>query len=393
MITHWGELTRKLDIEWKAPKVATDIEGTMLEDAIAQHQDNWDVLVEYGASRYRDHDVPSLSWSRHGVSGVFDKINQAKVPAYHWNGWFDIFVLDAALIYANYQGPQKLGIGAWSHAGMPDSALMAERSRLTAVEQHRWFDYWLKGIDNGIMNEPPIHYAVMNDPGDWVWKAATTWPLPEATPTDFHFAGGSPGVLTETATGGGAAFDVYRVDPTTTTGNGSRWDNAVGAAPMMVYPDLAPNDAKSLTYTTAPLAADLTVAGHPVVTLWLSSSTNDADLIVLLEEVDPTGASRYVTEGALRASHRRLSDAPWNNLGLPFQRGFKADATPLPAGVPTEITMDLHPTSTVFNAGHRIRVAIMGADADNMEAPTRLPTLRVYRDGAHASRIALPVVR
>jgi putative CocE/NonD family hydrolase len=264
---------------------------------------------------------------------------------------------------------------------------------LTAVEQHRWFDYWLKGIDNGIMNEPPIHYAVMNDPGDWVWKAATTWPLPEATPTDFHFAGGSPGLLTETATGGGAAFDVYRVDPTTTTGNRSRWDNAVGAAPMMVYPDLAPNDAKSLTYTTAPLAADLTVAGHPVVTLWLSSSTNDADLIVLLEEVDPTGASRYVTEGALRASHRRLSDAPWNNLGLPFQRGFKADATPLPAGVPTEIKMDLHPTSTVFNAGHRIRVAIMGADADNMEAPTRLPTLRVYHDGAHASRIALPVVR
>ena len=392
MITHWGELTRNLDLVWKAPKVATDIEGTMLEDAIAQHRDNWDVLVEYGASRYRDHDVPSLSWGRHGVSGVLDKINQARVPAYHWNGWYDIFVLDAALIFANYQGPQKLGIGAWSHAGMPDSALMAERSRLTAIEQHRWFDYWLKGIDNGIMDELPINYAVMDDPGSWSWRSAAAWPVPDATPTEFHFAAGSPGLLTETAPAAGA-FDVYRVDPTTTTGTRTRWDNAVGAAPVMVYPDMASNDAKALTYTTAPLAADVTVIGHPVVTLWLSSSTNDADLLVLLEEVDSAGVSRYVTEGALRASHRKLSDAPWNNLGLPFQRGFKADAEPLPAGVPTEIRMDLHPTSAVFNAGHRIRIAIMGADADNLEAPSRLPTLRVYHGGDHASRIALPVVR
>jgi putative CocE/NonD family hydrolase len=161
----------------------------------------------------------------------------------------------------------------------------------------------------------------------------------------------------------------------------------------MIYPDLAPNDAKSLTYTTAPLTDDLTVTGHPIDTLWLSSWTNDADLLVLLEEVESSGAARCVTEGALRATPRKRSEAPWTTLGLPLQRGFKRDAMPLPAGVPTEIQMDLHPTSTVFNAGHRIRIAIMGADADNLEAPTRVPTLRVYHGEAHPSRIALPVVR
>ncbi|MGE0555968.1 MAG: CocE/NonD family hydrolase [Gemmatimonadales bacterium] len=391
MIDHWGGLTKNLDLTWKAPKVATDIEGTQLEDAIEEHKQNWDVQVEYAAGKLRDYEAPEMSWSHHGPSGVLDKINQAKVPAYHWNGWYDIFVLDAALLFNNYQGPDKLGIGAWSHGGMPDSALMVERARLTAIEQHRWFDYWLKGIDNGIMNEPPIHYAVMDDPGKWSWKSANQWPVPEAQATDFYFTAGSPGVLTTTKpeqTGS----DRYRVDLTTTTGDKTRWDNAVGGAPLMIYPDLAPNDAKSLTYTTEPLTADVTVTGHPVVTLWLTSSTSDADLIVLLEEVDQAGVSHYVTEGVLRASHRKLGQATWDNRGLPFQRSFRGDLEPLPAGTPAELQMDLHPTSTVFNAGHRIRVAIMGADADNIELPSRAPTLNVYRGGAQASRITLPVV-
>ena len=130
-----------------------------------------------------------------------------------------------------------------------------------------------------------------------------------------------------------------------------------------------------------------------MVHLWVTSSTNDGDFIVLLEEVDDEGRSHYVTEGVLRASHRALDDAPWDNLGLPFQRSFREDVTPLPEGVPAELVMDLHPTAAVFNAGHRIRVTILGADADNIELPQVAPTYRVYRSGAYASRIVLPVMR
>ena len=116
-------------------------------------------------------------------------------------------------------------------------------------------------------------------------------------------------------------------------------------------------------------------------------------MFVLLEEVYPDGRSRYVTEGVLRASHRATADAPWgDNLGLPFQRSFESDVAPLPDGEPAELVMDLHPTSTVFNAGNRIRVTVMGADADNAEeiypAP---PTIRVYRSEDHPSGIALPI--
>ncbi len=400
MIDHWGGLTRNLDVNWLAPEVDEDVEGVMLKAAVAEHQDNWDVQVEYGAGKYRDHDIPTLTWADHGVSGVLAEMQQAGVPAYHWNGWFDTFILDTTLIYNNYAGPQKMGISAWSHAGMPDEALMAERLRLTTIEQHRWFDYWLKGIDNGIMDEPPIHYAVMNDPGDWSWNAAVQWPLPEATSETFYLGGGpsgsvasvNDGLLTESPAVDSGAVDTYLVDLTTTTGTTTRWDNAVGGAQMMIYPDLTGNDRKSLTYTTAPLEGDLNVTGHPIVTLYVSSSTADGDFIVLLEEVDDEGISHYVTEGVLRASHRALAAAPWNNVGLPFQRSFAGDRHPLPEEGPGELVMDLHPTSNVFNKGHRMRLTIMGADADNIELPEVAPTVQVFRNSVHASKIELPVV-
>ncbi len=401
MIDHWGGLTRNLDINWAAPPVDEDADGSLLQAAIAEHEDNWDVAVEYAAGRFRDHDIPTLTWTEHGVSGVLDEVKQARVPAYHWNGWYDIFVLDAVLLWANYDGPQKLGIGAWSHAGMPDSLLMVESAELTAVEQHRWFDYWLKGIDNGIMDEPPIHYAVMNDPGDWSWTSTASWPLSDAEEIAWYLAAGpsgsvesvNDGLLSPASPTSDEGADSYDVDFSTTTGTNTRWDNAVGGAPLMIYPDLTPNDAKALTYTTPPLNADVNVTGHPVVTLWVSSSTNDADVIVLLEEIDDAGVSHYISEGVLRASHRGLADAPWDNLGLPFQRSFAEDVQPLPDGQPGELVMDLLPTANIFNAGHRIRVTIMGADADNIELPATAPTIQVHRSATYPSRIVLPVVQ
>ncbi|WP_419950887.1 CocE/NonD family hydrolase [Candidatus Palauibacter sp.] len=400
LIQQWGVLTREFDTTIPAPPVDGDVEGVLLRQAMEEHKDNWDVIEQYGAVRYRDQATSEHAWERHGPSGVLEDILEARVPAYHWNGWYDIFVTDATLWFANYRGPQKLGIGAWPHAGMPDPELMAERIELYAVEQHRWFDYWLKGIDNGVLDEAPIHYAVMNDPGDWRWVSAEAWP-PETTSRRLYFASGASGSVASVNDGGlssdapasEAAFDEYEVDLTTTTGTTSRWDNAVGAAPEMIYPDLTGTDARSLTYTTPPLESDLTVTGHPVVTLWVTSSTRDADFFVLLEEVDPTGFSRYVTEGVLRASHRALEQAPWDNLGLPFHRSYERDVEPLP-DAPTELRLDLHPTSTVFNAGHRLRLTVMGADRDNAEEVSEdPPTVRVYRSASHPSSVELPIAQ
>ena len=402
MIQHWGTLTIDLDENRPAPKVDADVEGVMLREAIAEHADNFRTIPQYRAVPFRDSRTDQHSFETHNPSPFLDAINEAEVPAYHWNGWYDVFVTDATLWYANYEGPQRLGIGAWSHGGMPDSALMAERARVGTIEQHRWYDYWLKGIDNGIMDEPSVTYATMVDLGEWEWRTADEWPLSSTEATTYYLAAGpsgsvssvNDGLLTMDVPSGSDAYDAYEVDFTTTTGTGTRWDNAVGGG-AMIYPDLTANDAKSLTYTTPVLDTDVTVTGHPVVTLYVTSSEGDGDFHVVLEEVDESGFSRYVTEGVLRASHRRLSEAPWDNMGLPYQRSFEADKQPLPEGQPTELVFDLHPTSTVFNVGHRIRVTVMGADADNTVRPAldQAPTIRIYRDARRASRIELPIIR
>ena len=177
------------------------------------------------------------------------------------------------------------------------------------------------------------------------------------------------------------------------TGTTTRWDNAVGAAPAMDYPSLLQNDRKSLTYTSAVLSEDLEVVGHPVVRLWVDVEGEDADFVVVLEEVDANGKVHYVTEGVIRATHRRLGEAPWNNQGLPFQRGFAADRQPLPESGPVELVFDLLPTANLFDVGNRVRVAVFCADADNLEpADFELGTIGVHCGGGAASGLQLPIL-
>lgn len=395
MLAHWAGLTAQLDRSIPPAPVDDDTDKALMAAAITDHADNWEVMSEYSAGPFRDHDVPSLSWREHGPIGYLEEINAAGVPIYHSNGWFDVFAMDAVLWFANYEGPQRLVMGDWSHA-----QLTPERIRITSAEQHRWFDRWLKGVENGVEDEAPIQYALMDEPGQMSWRSAQAWPPAGARKHTLYFTAAPSGSVASTNDGGlageaPAGDDVheYAVDATTTTGSSSRWDNAVGAAPAMAYRGLAENDAKCLTYTTAPLEEDVSLVGHPVVVLWITASQGDAKLHVLLEEVAADGDVRYVTEGVLRASQRKLADAPYDNLGLPYQRCFAEDAEPVPGDTPVEVVMDLQPTANVFNAGHRLRIAIMGADADNTE-PSALEdnTLRLFVGGAHPSRLELTVL-
>ena len=153
------------------------------------------------------------------------------------------------------------------------------------------------------------------------------------------------------------------------------------------------NDEKGLTYTSAPLTGEVEVTGHPVVHLWVTSSAKDGDFFVYLEDISAGGFSKYITEGTLRASHRALSTAPYDNLGLPYHRSNAADVADLP-DQPVELVLDLIPTSYVFAAGHRIRVTITCADKDTALTPQMnpAPTIHLYRDANHASYIVLPII-
>ena len=392
---HWSDSVLRLDTGLAPRPVDADPGGEWIREAIREHEDNWDVMLGFSSVPFRDSDSELHDWSRHGPSVRIEEIRAAAVPAYHINGWFDAFTLDATLWYANSTGPQRLTIGAWSH-----TELTPRRMALTAVEQHRWFDRWLKGIENGVDTEPPVQYALMRGPGDWSWEVSETWPVTATKTLHFAFDAGPSGSVDSVNDGllargrGVAGHDEYQVDPTTTSGSHSRWDDAMGQGPMS-YDELHENDRKSLTYTSAVLSTDLAVVGHPIVRLFVTSSSGDADLHVLLEEVDEEGEVQYVTEGMLRASLRKLSEAPYGNLGLPFQMCLEGDSQRLSSEEPAEILMDLQPTANVFNAGHRLRISIMGADQDNTApSPVVADTLLgVFRGPAHPSGIDLPVLR
>jgi len=398
----WSELTRQLDTEIVAAPVIGDEDETMLKAAIEEHKQSRPLIEIFSPLKYRDSkdDVTeSYPYQEWGPAGFTDEINESGIPMYLWCGWFDSFTRDGFQMYRNFTAPKRITMGAWSHSPR-DPEIAKEEFGLVAVESLRWFDYWLKGIDNGIMNEDPIFYHVMRGLKDNTWQTAKEWPITEAVPAKYYFHEGptgsvgsvNDGVLSTEKPTNSSGKDEYTVDYTTTTGTATRMDNAVGGE--FNYPDMTTNDEKGLTYTTTPLKEDVEITGHPVAHLWISSTAADGDFFVYLEEVDTEGVSHYVTEGAMRASHRALHEPPYDNLGNPYHRSYEVDVMGLTPGEPVELAFDLHPTSNIFNTGHRIRITITCADKDNALTPelSPPPTITLVRNREQASHVVLPVV-
>jgi putative CocE/NonD family hydrolase len=208
----------------------------------------------------------------------------------------------------------------------------------------------------------------------------------------WYFAEG--GALSEDPPGSGAGADTYEVDFEATTGTSNRWHTQDGVTPV-VYRDRAPADQLLLTYTSPPLAEDTEITGHATVSLWVASTHEDGAFFAYLEDVDESGRVTYVTEGVLRAIHRKTSDArPPYPVLVPYHTYLREDAMPLVPGETVEVSFGLQPTSVLIAKGHRIRIAIAGADKDTFaRIPAEgAPTLTIERDAAHPSGVWLPVI-
>lgn len=388
----WDRTVRALDASTLSLVAPVDgPEGMdLLQAALALREQNGYPLDFAPDAPYRDSTIPIEGIESYAVvspAAYLDAINESGVAIYQVGGWFDMYATDPLLWYANLTVPHRLAMPAWSHGDWDDWLL---------PEALRWFDYWLKGIDNGIMEEPSLAYELY-DTG--AFRFADQWPLPEETRVPYYFAAGPSGSVASANDGGlrtdaptGDGADVYTVRDDTTVGAANRFTAGYGGP--FGYGDLTWNDEKGLTYTTPPLEADLTVIGHPVAHLWVSSTATDGDFFVYLEEVDADGESTYLTEGKLRASYRALAEPALDYLGLPWHPGREADLLPLVPGELTELVFALRPTANLFEAGHRVRITVTGADwfmFDTPELDPR-PVVTVYRNAEHASYVELPVV-
>jgi hypothetical protein len=185
--------------------------------------------------------------------------------------------------------------------------------------------------------------------------------------------------------------DVYRVDFTAGAGALSRHQSPVDLS-QTAYPDRAAADRKLLCYTSAPLTSDLVIAGDPEVDLTLASSASDGMVIIYLEDVLPSGRIVYLTEGLLRLADRKLASTP---VGAdPLHSYLSKDASQMTPGRAEPIRIALAPIAVVARRGERLRIAIAGADADNLERiPSSGPEQFTVERGARApSFIQIPAL-
>lgn len=390
---NWVDQVRARDLNVDKSTIGVVQERSELAAVADHHQNRYDDEI-FGGTRFRDSADPETGlavYQRRSPARALAGINASDVSVLHIGGWMDMWPRDTILWYLNTRRPQRMVIGPWAHKE-DDDALLFEIHR-------RWYDHWLKGEENGIKNEPSIRYYVMDAPDGAAWRASDCWP-PEGIEYRRYFLSDredregtsrsvNDGSLTSEPSC--SAREVWLdVDFTTTTGTGSRWSN--GYRDGFGYPDLAPNDAKGLTYTSAVLEHDVEVIGHPIATLSIETNVDDLDLFVYFEEVDQTGRSAYVTEGVLRLSHRRTAPNPHNTHGLPWHSSERQDVTAVPKNEPVHLQFDLHPTAKRFTTGRRMRISIACADIDNNESPTPASTrLRILSTAEHASNIILPI--
>jgi putative CocE/NonD family hydrolase len=208
----------------------------------------------------------------------------------------------------------------------------------------------------------------------------------------FYLAEG--GVLSQLPPTGPGGEDEYLVDFEARSSQDPSWLGPLFGDTW--YRSRILEDRKLLVYETAPLATDMEVTGYPVVHLHLSSTHEDGAFFVYLEDVDQSGRVRYVTEGILRGIHRKVGEDPstWKRP-IPYHSYRSEDARPMVPGEVTTLSFGLHPTSTLFREGHRIRIAIAGHDASVFRRiPAEgTPELRVQRNDRYPSYVELPVIR
>ena len=176
------------------------------------------------------------------------------------------------------------------------------------------------------MEETSIHYFDIHAEE---WRPATSWPPAQDSMRFYPAADNS---LAEAPIG--QRTDSYQADFATTTGTQTRYERLGAASITDCYPDWTSRSASMLTYETKSLPRAMSIVGHPVAALRVSINEGGASIFVYLSEVDANGRVHYITEGMLRAIHRKTAAAPDDYVTpWPFRSYRRADASPIEKGL------------------------------------------------------------
>ncbi|MBW8814744.1 MAG: CocE/NonD family hydrolase [Caulobacterales bacterium] len=341
--------------------------------------------------------LDDVSWNRVSVSANRKYI---RIPIFHVGGWYDIFnggTVDNFQVLQNEGAPgargnQKLLMGPFGHGPLSGGLAYPgfDRLQLAGDQEIRWFDYWLKGIDNGIMDEPPVTYFMMAaaekdhaSPKNRILTSAN-WP---PAYREVRYYPDAAKTLSAKAPSVEVSSVKYRFDPANPV-------PTFGGANLTF--ERGPEDQRQvgeradyLRFATPPLDKDVVISGPVKVELYAATDGPDTDFMAKLVDVYPDGYEALVLDAPVRARFR--------NGRLP------QDVRMMTPGAPEKMVIDLWPTAITFEKGHRIALHITSSNAPRFEvnpntgralgdgAP-RVASNTIYMDAAHPTALVLPVV-
>ena len=392
MLNAWSQGNQQLDNNPGVRLVDADKDQSLYREAIKQRAQNIDVYAAALKTTFRDDRAFGVSIDEISLHTYRDQIEKSRVAINSWGGWFDASTADAQIrSFMSLTNSHRAIVGPWNHGATQNASPYQTAESLRAMQSYEWlrfFDHHLKGLDTGLETDKRFYYFTL---GEEKWKVTTAWPVAGTKMMRWYLSEGQ--TLSASKPTSALGDDAYTINFDATTGAKNRWHTQVGG--QVVYPNRAEEDKKLLTYTSEPFGADAEITGYPVVNLIVTSTETDGAFFVYLEDIDEKGVVTYVTEGALRALHRKIStELPPYKLLVPYHSFKKKDALPLVPGQVAELSFGLQPTSVLIRKGHRLRIAIAGADKDTFARipTTGVPTIKVARNKQHASWIDLPVI-
>jgi len=354
--------------------------------------DNDRILAEWF-----QHPTYDEYWADEDCSLHFDKMN---VPCFTVGSWYDYMCQGSVESYIGRQhqggpksqGTQQLRIGPWLHGRFNKQSKVGElhypENANFELLSHmvRWFDHYLKGVDNGVQQDPTVKYYVMgavgepDAPGN-VWREADDWPV-ASRETSFYFR--SNGFLSTKLPGNSEGDSSLLSDPLNPAKIPSR--GFPGARDARAFEE----QEQVLTFSTEVLAEPVEWTGKVQVELYVSSTAKDTDFIVRISDVYPDGRSILIADYVRRARYRE---------------GFEKEVLMEPGEI-YPVKFQVGWLSQIFNRGHRVRVTVASTGAPfyepnpntgeplTIEFPkkTVVATNKIHHNDKYASRIIAPLV-
>jgi len=353
--------------------------------------DNGKLLQEWFA-----HPTYDDYWADEDCSKHIDKMN---VPCFTVGSWYDFMCVGSIDSFVGRQhrggkasqGAQQLLIGPWLHGRFKNTnktgELVYPENAKFDLDKHaiRWFDHYLKGIDNGVEREPTVRYYVMGAVGEKDtrgngWRDAKDWPVPSEATSYYLHPEGSLDQKTPAGEDGSVSFLADPLKPALIPAGGFP-----GAKDARGFE----KQAEVKTFTTDALKEPVEWTGKVQADLWVSSSAKDTDFIVRVSDVYPNGRSILIMDYVRRARYRD---------------GYEKEVMMEP-GKLYQVAFDVGSLSQIFNKGHRIRVTVASTGAPfyetnpntgealTIEPPEKTVVAKntVYMNSKNASRIIAPV--